>query len=99
MPVTITRETVLHVARLARLELDDADTDRLRGDLERILEYVGELAAVDTASIAETSHVGAEATPLRADAVLPGVSTELALAEAPRSAEGSFAVPAFLEDA
>ena len=98
MPAAITRETVLSVARLARLELDEADVDRMQADLGRILEYVGELASVDTTAIAETAHVGDEATPLRADALLPGIATDVAIAEAPRGGEGGFAVPAFMDD-
>jgi len=97
-PMAITRETVLHVARLARLELDAHELEPLQNDLGRFLEYVETLNELDTASIPETAQVAVEEAPLRPDRVLPGVETERALAEAPRKAGGGFAVPAFVDE-
>jgi aspartyl-tRNA(Asn)/glutamyl-tRNA(Gln) amidotransferase subunit C len=97
--VTITRDTVLHVARLAQIELSEPELERMQRDLGRILEYVRELDALDTASVAETAHVALEATPLREDVTAPGVESAAVLAEAARTAAGGFAVPAFVEDA
>lgn len=96
--MAITRETVLHVARLARLELDTHELEPLQNDLGRFLEYVETLNELDTSSIPETSQVAVEEAPLRPDRVQPGVSTERALAEAPRKAGGGFAVPAFVDE-
>lgn len=96
--MAITRETVLHVARLARLELRDDEAARMERDLGNILEYVAKLAELDTSDVPETAHIAVEAAPLRADEQRPGVPTELALAEAPRTAGGGFAVPAFVDE-
>ena len=96
--MAITRETVLHVAKLARLELGDSEIDRMQKDLGNILEYVNSLAELDTASVAETAQVAVLGAPLRPDSVEPSLANEVALAEAPRSAGGGFAVPAFVDE-
>ena len=96
--MAITRNDVLHVARLARLELSDVEVDRMVRDLGRILGYVEELSAVDTSNVAPTAYVAVDAAPLRADEVAPGIEPAVALAEAPRQGEGGFAVPAFVEE-
>ncbi len=94
----ITRDDVIHVARLARLELSEAEIERMVRDLGTILEHVAELSAVDTSGVAPTAYLAVEAAPLRADVVVPGVDRELALAEAPRHEGGGFAVPAFVDE-
>ena len=96
--MAITRETVLHVAKLARLELEDSEIDRMQKDLGNILEYVNSLAELDTDAVAETTQVAVLGTPLRPDVTEPGLSNEIALREAPRCAGGGFAVPAFVDE-
>ena len=96
--MAITRDTVLHVARLARLELDSNEIEALQRDLGSFLEYVETLNELDTSAIPETSQVAVVEAPLRQDEVRPGVNTELALSEAPRKSAGGFAVPAFVDE-
>jgi aspartyl-tRNA(Asn)/glutamyl-tRNA(Gln) amidotransferase subunit C len=96
--MAITRAAVLHVATLARLELTEPEVGRMVDDLGRILSYVEELGTVDTSGVAPTAYLAVEAAPLRDDVVVPGVDRELALAEAGRSADGAFAVPAYVTD-
>jgi aspartyl-tRNA(Asn)/glutamyl-tRNA(Gln) amidotransferase subunit C len=96
--MSITKETVLHVARLARLELTEQEVVTMQRDLAKILGHVEELGQLDTRGVAETSHVAAERAPLRADVQEQGLETELALSEAPRRAGGGFAVPGFVDE-
>jgi aspartyl-tRNA(Asn)/glutamyl-tRNA(Gln) amidotransferase subunit C len=96
--MAITRDDVLHVAKLARLELGDAEVSRLVKDLGGILEHVAELAKVDTSGVPPTAYVAVEAIPFRPDDVITGVERDVALAEAPRSAEGGFAVPGYVDE-
>jgi aspartyl-tRNA(Asn)/glutamyl-tRNA(Gln) amidotransferase subunit C len=96
--MVITRETVLHVAKLARLELAESEVERLGRDLDGILEYVKLLSDLDTEGVPETAHVAAAGMPLRRDQPEPSLPNEAALAEAPRQAGGSFAVPAFVDE-
>jgi len=96
--MAITRDTVLHVAKLARISLADDEVERMKHDLSRILEHVEELSALPTDGVAETAHVAVDAAPLRADVTRAGVPTELAMREAPRSTGGGFAVPGFVDE-
>jgi aspartyl-tRNA(Asn)/glutamyl-tRNA(Gln) amidotransferase subunit C len=96
--MAITRETVLHVARLARLELEGDEVERMQRDLGNILGYMQQLSELPTEGIAATTQVAAESAPLRDDALIPSLDHELALAEAPRRGGGSFAVPGFVDE-
>jgi aspartyl-tRNA(Asn)/glutamyl-tRNA(Gln) amidotransferase subunit C len=96
--MAITRETVLHVARLARLELADDEVSRMQRDLANILGHVELLANLATEGVPETAHIAAERAPLRADATVVGLDQDAALGEAPRKAAGSFAVPGFVDE-
>jgi aspartyl-tRNA(Asn)/glutamyl-tRNA(Gln) amidotransferase subunit C len=89
----IDREQVLHVARLARLELDDADVDRMAGELSGILEHVDRIAALDLDDVEPTTHVVALENVLRADEPEPSLPRERALESAPDPADGFFRVP------
>jgi len=96
--MAITEKDVLHVAKLARLELDESEIVRLIKELGNILSYVEELRQLDTSRIPETAHVAVEAAPLRDDVIEPGLAPETALSEAPRKSGGGFAVPAFVDE-
>ncbi len=96
--MTITRETVLSVARLARLELTPEEVERMSRDLGNILGYVEQLSALDTEGVPETAHVAVLESAFRPDQVTASLPNDAALAEAPRHADGGFAVPAFVDD-
>lgn len=96
--MAITRETVLHVARLARLTLEEAEVQTMERDLAKILGYVGELSELSTQGVPATAHVAAERAPLRDDREVPSLEQAQALAEAPRRAAGAFAVPGFVDE-
>jgi aspartyl-tRNA(Asn)/glutamyl-tRNA(Gln) amidotransferase subunit C len=96
--MSITRDDVLHVARLARLDLEAAEVDRMLKDLGRILEYVDELSRVDTRDVPPTAYVAVETAPLRPDTAEGSIDRDVALREAPRKADGGFAVPAFVDE-
>jgi aspartyl-tRNA(Asn)/glutamyl-tRNA(Gln) amidotransferase subunit C len=89
----IHRETVLHVAALASLSLDDDEVTALTRDLAAIVQYVEQLQAVDTEGIAPSPNQ--TAAPLRTDEPQAGLTHEEALAQAPRAIDGAFAVPPF----
>jgi aspartyl-tRNA(Asn)/glutamyl-tRNA(Gln) amidotransferase subunit C len=95
--MSISREDVLHVARLARLNLSEAEVSQMVTDLGKILEHVEKLGAVDTSGVELTSYLAVVEAPFRPDSAVPGVETDVALSQAPRHAEGGFAVPGFVE--
>ncbi len=92
--MAITREDVLHVAKLARLEIPEEEIDRVRDQLGAILEAVGKVGELDLSDVEPTSHpldlvnIGAEDEPR------PSLPREEALANAPDPADGAFRVPA-----
>ncbi|MBN2197138.1 MAG: Asp-tRNA(Asn)/Glu-tRNA(Gln) amidotransferase subunit GatC [Polyangiaceae bacterium] len=97
-PMTITRQDVLHIARLARLRLEDHEVEGFIGELDRILEYIGLLRELDTTEIPAMSHVVVAESPLRDDTVAPALDRDAVLAEAPRRVGEGFAVPAFVDE-
>lgn len=88
----VTRETVEHVGRLARISLSAEECLTFASQLERILAYAESIQALDTAGVAPMSHAGAGAE-LRPDAEQPSLPRERALADAPDAADGLFRVP------
>ncbi|MCA9532532.1 MAG: Asp-tRNA(Asn)/Glu-tRNA(Gln) amidotransferase subunit GatC [Myxococcales bacterium] len=95
----ISSEQVRHVARLARLQLDDVEVEALRGQLDAILGYVAALDAVDVTALLPSFHAIPILSPLREDVATPGLTRERALAAAPASDGEGFAVPKVLEGA
>ncbi|GIK78176.1 MAG: Asp-tRNA(Asn)/Glu-tRNA(Gln) amidotransferase subunit GatC [Acidobacteria bacterium] len=89
----IDREQVLHIARLARLRLDDQEVERMAAELSGILEHVEAIGELDLEGVEPTTHVVALENVLRADVPAPSLDRERALAGAPDSASGSFRVP------
>jgi aspartyl-tRNA(Asn)/glutamyl-tRNA(Gln) amidotransferase subunit C len=90
----LSREQVLHVARLARLELTEEEQQRMSEELTKVLDHIeriGELG--DLADVEPTSHVIAVENVLRADEPRPSLAPEIALASAPDVDQGGFRVP------
>ncbi len=94
----ITREEVLHVARLARLALSPDEADRMRDQLGRILGYIRQLDRLDTEDVVPTSHAVEMGTPFRDDSVAPFGQKEEILKNAPDREGDFFRVPRILED-
>jgi len=95
--VKLSREEVVHVAALARLDLSEHELATLPEDLSSILTYVEKLGELDTKGVEPTSHVVAMETPFREDAVTNEPNPEAALANAPRRDGNFFVVPAIIE--
>jgi len=89
----IDREQVLHVARLARLELTDDEVEAMASELSSILGHIETISALELDDVAPTSHVVDVANALRADQPAPSLPREVALAHAPAVADGGFLVP------
>jgi aspartyl-tRNA(Asn)/glutamyl-tRNA(Gln) amidotransferase subunit C len=90
----ITREDVLHVARLARLEIPDDEVERVRAELGAILEAVGKVSELDLSTVEPTSHPLDVVNAWREDEPRPSLPRERALANAPDAEDGHFRVPA-----
>lgn len=92
----ISRDDVAHLARLARLALTDDELDGFAGQLDAILEHVSVIQAVDVTDVVPTGNPLKDVNVTRPDVVAPCLTQAQALAEAPRAAEGRFAVPQIL---
>lgn len=97
--MSLSEADVAHVARLARLGLTPDERDRLRDELSSILEHIEVLNRLDTDEIAPTAQVVPLLNVLRDDRVTPSLSQEQALANAPHTSDGFFAVQAVLASA
>src|SRR5918911_1853790 len=90
----LSRDQVLHVARLARLELTDAEQQRMSAELSNVLDHIETIGALgDLEDVEPTSHVIAVENVLRADEPTPCLPREIALASAPDADMGGFRVP------
>lgn len=89
----IDREQVLHVARLSRLRLEDADVERMTGELSKILEHVDRIGELDLDDVVPTSHVVDLENVLRPDVPRESWPRERMLEEAPDPSDGAFRVP------
>jgi aspartyl-tRNA(Asn)/glutamyl-tRNA(Gln) amidotransferase subunit C len=89
----LTREDVLHVARLARLELSEDEVIQMTGELAKVLEHIARIGELDLEGVPPTSHVVELANALRPDVPRPSLDPDVALASAPAVADGGFAVP------
>ena len=89
----LSREQVLHVARLARLELTEDEQGRMAEELSKVLDYMETMSELDLADVEPTSHVVAVENALRADEPRPSLPQSAALASAPDPADGGFRVP------
>jgi aspartyl-tRNA(Asn)/glutamyl-tRNA(Gln) amidotransferase subunit C len=90
----ISREDVAYVARLARLRLDEEEQERMTRELSGVLDYVQHIEELDLEGVKPTARVVDLLNVLRPDEVVPGLTRDEALANAPDVADGGFAVPA-----
>jgi aspartyl-tRNA(Asn)/glutamyl-tRNA(Gln) amidotransferase subunit C len=91
--MSITREQVLHVAKLARLALTEQEVERLGAELDAILEAVSKVSELDLADVPPTSHPLDLVNVFAADEPRPSLDREAALALAPEAEAGAFRVP------
>ncbi len=89
----ITRDEVMHVANLARLDMDEASIDKFADQIGTILEYVDVLKRVDTQGVTPTSHAISLTNVFREDREKKTLERDKALANAPQKEDGNFVVP------
>jgi len=98
IPVSVTRDDVAHVAKLARLAMSEQELDQMHGYFEAILEHFAKLAAVDTEGVEPTFHPLARANVTRQDRVTEPMDRAKLLANAPLADGECFLVPQIMED-
>jgi aspartyl-tRNA(Asn)/glutamyl-tRNA(Gln) amidotransferase subunit C len=93
----IDRETVIHVARLARLGLSEQDVETFRTQLSSILQNIAILQEADVSGVSPTAHASRLTTIMRADRPQPSYPPEELLANAPDQEDNCLKVNAVLE--
>lgn len=93
----ISREQVIHVSELARIELTDSELSQLETDLSNILGYIDKLNQLDTAAVEPTLQVGDPGTLWREDAVTNHPEPEAMLQNAPAREGRFFKVPKIID--
>ena len=94
----LTREEVLHIARLARVGLDEAEVATFQEQLSEILDHFQTLGQVDTEDVPPTSHPLPLESVMRPDEVRPSLPRDEVLANAPLAEGGALRVKAVLEE-
>ena len=93
-PAMLSRDQVLHVAKLARLELSEDEVGQMTEELSKVLDHIEKIGELgDLAGVEPTSHVIEVENALRADEPRPSLPVEVALASAPEEDQGGFRVP------
>ena len=95
--MAVDRDTVIRIARLARLEVPEGEIEPLAGELSNILGWIEQLNELDTEGVAPMTSVVAMKPRLREDKVTDGRCPDKILANAPEPAHGFFAVPKVVE--
>ena len=97
--MAITRDEVAHLARLARLDLDEVELAQMAGQLDAILGAVASVSEVASEDVPPTSHAVPLTNVFREDVVTPCLTPEQALSGAPAAEDGRFRVPRILGEA
>ena len=95
--MSIDKDTVRKVARLARIAVTEEELEPLAGELGSILGWVEQLREVDVAGVEPMTSVTPMALKRRADEVSDGSRRDDILANAPDAREGFFVVPRVVE--
>ncbi|GAB3585802.1 Asp-tRNA(Asn)/Glu-tRNA(Gln) amidotransferase subunit GatC [Calidifontibacter terrae] len=95
---SLSRDEVAHVAMLARIQLSDTELDKLAGQLDQIVGFVGQVNEIAADDVPPMSHPLPLTNVTRADEVRPSLTQQEALAAAPSSDIGRFEVPRILDE-
>jgi aspartyl-tRNA(Asn)/glutamyl-tRNA(Gln) amidotransferase subunit C len=95
--MSLDKATVARIARLAHIEIADAELQPLAGELSHILAWIEQLNEVDTAAVTPMTSVAAMRLAWRTDEVRDGDRREDILANAPERDDGYFVVPKVVE--
>jgi aspartyl-tRNA(Asn)/glutamyl-tRNA(Gln) amidotransferase subunit C len=95
---SLTRDDVAHLAGLARIDLTEAELDRMVGELGVILDSVAKVQQANTDGVKPMSHPMPLTNVTRADVPVPGLTPDEALAAAPAVEQQRFAVPRILDE-
>lgn len=91
--MSLTKEEVLKVAKLSKLELNEEEIIRFQEDLNNIFNYIDELNEIDTGDILPMTQVTLQGIKLREDVVRESLTQDEAMLNSPLKSEGYLVVP------
>ncbi len=95
--MNIDKESLQKIAHLARLEMPASAEDEMMRSLNSVLTWMEELNEIDTSNVKPLTHMSLEMNALREDVVLPNISREEGLKNAPKQDGVYFRVPKVIE--
>ncbi len=95
--MNISKEEVLHVAKLARLKFTDEEATALAKDMENIIGFANKLNELNTEGVVPTAHAIPMNNAFREDEVKPSYDREAMLQNAPSAEDGGYTVPKVVE--
>lgn len=93
--MSINKEQIKHLAHLSRLELSENELDAMQGDMEKILEFVAKIDALDLSGVEPLTQMSSSVDVMREDQVGEMLTKEQALKNAPDANSDYFRVPKF----
>jgi aspartyl-tRNA(Asn)/glutamyl-tRNA(Gln) amidotransferase subunit C len=97
MAEIIDKETVEHIANLARLNIEEEGILKFTNEFNKIIDYINKLSEVNTDNIETTSHALEMFNVLREDLVVPSLEEDVVFKNAPNTEKGHFKVPRIVE--
>jgi aspartyl-tRNA(Asn)/glutamyl-tRNA(Gln) amidotransferase subunit C len=91
--MSVSKEEIMHIAKLADLNLTDAEIERYSKDMNEILDFANMINSVDTSNVKETIGANEKYNVFRKDEVKAFENTEKLLQNAPSKDEGMFNIP------
>ncbi len=95
--MSVDKDTVAKIASLARIRVDENQSEALAGELSNILVWIEQLSELDTDGVEPMTSVVSMTLPLRKDTVTDGGYPDKVTANAPEAAHGFYAVPKVVE--
>ena len=93
----ITDELLEYVSSVARLDLNSEEKTKIKGEIEKIIDYMDVLNTLDTSDVEPMSHVLPTTNVFREDVALPSADRDEILKNAPEVDDGAFRVPKTVE--
>ena len=93
----VTDDIVKHIAHLARLDFKGEELDAIKGDMEKIIDFVDKLSEIDTENVEPLIFMNEKVNVLREDIPNQTLTKENALANAPKSDSDYFRIPKVLD--
>ena len=95
--MAVTKKDVEHIAKLAKLKFSEPEKEKLKGELNKVLEYIDKLDELDLTNVEPLENMNETENVFREDDVKPCLTKEEALRNAPSKTDNFFKVPKVLD--